>query len=121
MVLEIITDLLMKLSQINTALLMVVFLVFIVIAYKVFQALIKGFIFGVISASFPIVANLMGMDVPLTLNSIIWFAILGVTAYLLYASVTGGAKIMGMAMRPFRGMFTKKPVQKIIIREKEKA
>ena len=121
MVLEFIPDLLMKLSQVNSFLLMAVFLLFIVLAYKVFQALIKAFIFVVISASFPIVANLMGMSVPLTISSIVWFAILGVTAYLLYASVTGGARIMRMAMRPFRGMFTKKPVQKIIIREKEKS
>jgi hypothetical protein len=96
-----------------------VFLVFIVLAYKIFQALIKAFIVGVISATFPVIANLAGMDVPLTINSVIWFAIFGVTAFLMYATISGGLKIMRIFMRPFRGLFTKKPVERIIIREKE--
>lgn len=117
--LETIIDFMVKLSQVNTALLMVVFVVFIVLAYKVFQALIKAFIVGVIAASFPIVANLMGMNVPLTISSVVWFAILGVTAFLMYATITGGIKIVRFAMKPFNRMFSRKPVQKIIIREKE--
>ena len=119
MVLEFVIEFLKGLSQLNTVLLMAIFLVFIVFAYKVFQALIKAFIVGVIAATFPVVANLIGMNVPLTINSVIWFAIFGVTGFLLYASITGGVKIIRMLMRPFRGLFSKKPVQKIIIREKE--
>lgn len=120
MVLELIPDILVKLTQLNTALLLAVFLVFIVLAYKIFQALIKAFIVGVIAATFPVVASLMGMNVPLTINNFIWFAIFGVAAYLLYATISGGAKIVGLVMRPFRGLFARKPVQKVIIREKEK-
>ncbi len=119
MVLELIPDLLMNLTQVNTVVLLAVFLVFIVLAYKIFQALIKAFIVGVIAATFPVVANLMGMNVPLTLSSVMWFAIFGVAAYLMYATLSGGAKIAGIVMRPFRGLFAKKPVQKIIIKEKE--
>jgi len=119
MVLELIPDILMKLTQLNTVILLAVFLVFIVLAYKIFQALIKAFIVGVISATFPVVASLAGMDVPLTISSVIWFAIFGVAAYLLYATISGGAKIAGLVMRPFRGLFRRKPVQKVIIREKE--
>jgi hypothetical protein len=121
MVLELIPDILMKLTQLNTVLLLAVFLVFIVLAYKVFQALIKAFIVGVIAATFPVVANLMGMNVPLTISNVVWFAIFGVAAYLLYATISSGAKIVGLVMRPFRGMFARKPVQKVIIREKEKS
>jgi hypothetical protein len=117
--LEAIVDFLGQLSQVNTVVLFAVFLVFIVLAYKIFQALIKAFIVGVIAATFPVVANLMGMDIPLTLNSMIWFAVFGVVAYLFYATVSGGAKIIGLAMRPFRGLFRRKPVQKVIIRERE--
>ncbi len=120
MVLELIPDILTKLTQLNTVLLLAVFLVFIVLAYKIFQALIKAFIVGVIAATFPVVASLMGMNVPLTISSVIWFAIFGVAAYLLYATISGGAKIVGFVMRPFRALFTRKPVQKVIIREKEK-
>ena len=119
MVLEFLIDLLGSFTQMNTVLLMAIFLVFIVLAYKVFQALIKAFFVGVIAATFPVVAFIMGMDVPLTITNIMWFAIFGVTAYLLYASISGGAKIMRMLMKPFRGLFSKKPVQKVIIREKE--
>ncbi len=119
MVLELIPDILMKLTQLNTVILLAVFLVFIVLAYKIFQALIKAFIVGVIAATFPVVASLAGMDVPLTISSVIWFAIFGVAAYLLYATISGGAKIAGLVMRPFRGLFRRKPVQKVIIREKE--
>ena len=119
MVLEMVVEILQMLSQMNTVLLVGAFFVFIVLAYKIFQALIKGFIVGVISAAFPIVANLMGMDVPLSINSIIWFAIFGVAAFLMYASITGGIKITKLFMRPFKGLFTKKPVKTIIIREKE--
>lgn len=118
--LDVIIDLARQLTQANTVLLFVVFLVFIVLAYKIFQAMIKAFIVGVIAATFPVIANLMGMDVPITINNIIWFALFGVAAYLLYATIAGGAKIMGLVMRPFRGLFGKKPVQKVIIREKEK-
>ena len=117
--LETIINLMIEISKINTALLMLVFVGFIVLAYKVFQTVIKAFIVGVIAAAFPIVANLMGMDVPLTLSNIIWFAIMGVTAFLVYASVTGGIKVVRIVMKPFNRMFSKKPVQKIIIREKE--
>ena len=121
MLLDVAMEFFRSLSQMNTVLLMGVFLIFIILAYKVFQALIKAFIVGVIAATFPIVANLMGMDVPLTINSIVWFAIFGVTGFLLYATISGGVKMVRMVMRPFRGLFKKKPVERIIIREKEKA
>jgi hypothetical protein len=119
MVLEVIPDILVKLTQLNTVLLLALFFVFIVLAYKIFQALIKAFIVGVISATFPVVANLMGMDVPLTISSVIWFAIFGVAAYLMYATISGGARIVGMAMKPFSRLFNRRPVQKVIIRERE--
>ena len=119
MIVEFLISFIKSLSQVNTILLSVVFIVFIVMAYKIFQALIKAFIVGVISATFPVVANLLGMNVPITISNIMWFAVLGVMAYLLYASVTGGARIIRLIMKPFGGLFRKKPVQKIIIRERE--
>jgi hypothetical protein len=120
MVLELVIEFFREIAQINTVLLFGVFLVFIVVAYKLFQALIKAFLVGVIAATFPIVAIFIGLDVPLTISSVIWFAIFGVVAYLFYATVSSGAKILGLVMRPFKGMFSKKPVQKVIIKEDEK-
>ena len=118
---ELILGIIQALSQLNPIILGVIFLGFIVIAYKIFQALMKAFIVGVISATFPVVANLLGMDVPLTISSVVWFAVFGVTAFMLYASIAGGAKMAGFAMKPFTKLFSRKPVQKIIIREKEKS
>lgn len=120
MVLELVIEFFREIAQINTVLLFGVFIVFIVVAYKLFQALIKAFLVGVIAATFPIVATFIGLDVPLTISSVIWFAIFGVVAYLFYATVSSGAKILGLVMRPFKGMFSKKPVQKVIIKEDEK-
>jgi hypothetical protein len=120
MVLDLALDFFRSMAQINTFLLFIIFFVFVIFAYKVFQTVIRAFIVGVIAATFPIVGNLMGMNIPLTITSIIWFAIFGVAAYLLYSSIRSGARIIGLIFRPFRGLFGKKPVQKIIIKEKEK-
>ncbi len=121
MVFELVITLFRELSQIHIILLMAVFLVFIAFAYKAFQVLIKGFMVGVISASFPVIATLLGLDVPLTINNIVWFAILGVSSFLLYHTMSGGVRMMRLIYRPFGRMFRKKTpvVQKIIIRERE--
>lgn len=108
-------------SQVNSMVLAFVFLFFIIIAYKVFQTLMKAFVVGVVSATFPLVANLLGMGVPLTITNVIWFAMFGVTVFMLYTSITGGAKIMRFAMKPFGLLFRRKPVRTVIINENEKS
>ena len=101
MVLETIIEIVKSISEVNSIILPIIFIIFIVLAYKIFQTMIKAFIVGVIAASFPVVAYFMGLDVPLTLESVVWFAIFGVGAYILYATISGGAKIAGFAMKPF--------------------
>lgn len=120
MVLEMLIEFMEGFTHLNTVLLLAAFLVFIALAYKVFQALVKAFIVGVIAATFPVAANMMGMDVAITVHNVIWFAIFGVVGYLLYATISGGARIIGLALSPFRRLFSRKPVQKVIIKEKEK-
>ena len=97
-----------QLQQVSTVFLFIVFFIFIVLAYKVFQTLMKALVVGVIAAAFPIVANLIGMDVALSLNSILWFAIAGVALYFAYAFMSGGVKIVKIATSPFRFIFRKK-------------
>ena len=62
----------------------------------------------------------MGAEIPLSFSNIIWFAVMGVASYLTFVTITSGAKMARFMMKPFSGMFARKPVEKVIIREKEK-
>ncbi|MBU0530753.1 MAG: DUF2937 family protein [Nanoarchaeota archaeon] len=106
----------------DTVLIFIVLFVFIIIAFKVFKYLVRVFITGVIFAVFPIIANLMGIPIPLTFESIAWSAIFGIILYLLYTSVMTGTKMLNKIMSLFGKLLgTGKPKpQKIIIREVEK-
>ena len=118
MVLESLTGLLTSFMALNPVFLVAGFILFILIAYKLFQALIKAFIVGAIAASFPVIANLMGMNVPITIHSILWFATIGVIAFLMYSAINGGARMARFAVTPFGRLFRKTPVKTVIIREK---
>lgn len=108
MVMEFITQLISYLSQVNSIILIAVFLIFIILAYKLFQTAIKAVIVGIIAAAFPFVASFLGFNVPLTLNSVLWFALTGVILYFAYAIISGGIKIVRIVMSPFRRLFRKK-------------
>ena len=112
MVIEFITETLSYLSQVNTIILIAVFLIFIILAYKLFQTAIKAVIVGIIAAAFPFVANFLGFNVPLTLNSVLWFAVTGVVLYFAYAIISGGVKIVKIVMSPFRWLFKKREKKK---------
>ncbi|MBU1135163.1 MAG: hypothetical protein KKG13_01445 [Nanoarchaeota archaeon] len=92
-------------------------IVFVVLAYTVFKILMKAALFGALGAIAPFVANYMGMSIPITLTNILWFALLGVMAYVVYAMASGGVKTMKLITSPFRTLFRQKPKEKIIIRE----
>jgi hypothetical protein len=118
MVTGFIAELLSYFQQLDTVLLIAFFLIFIILAYKIFQTMIKSLIVGIIAATFPIVANLfLGMDVPITFSSIIWFGVFGVVAFLAYSFITGGVKMVRIALSPFRLLFRKKDGA---VKEKEK-
>lgn len=105
-------DVFAQLQQVNSAFLLIIFFVFIILAYKLFQTAIRAFIIGLIAASFPIVAFFLGLDVPLTLSSVMWFAIFGVVMYFAYSFISGGVKIVKLILSPFRFMFRKKEKKK---------
>jgi hypothetical protein len=108
MVLELLTQLISQIQEMNSILLIMVFLIFLILAYKLFQTVVKALIVGVIAAAFPFVANLFGLNVPVTLSSILWFAIFGVILYFAYAFISGGVKIIKTVLSPFRALFRKK-------------
>jgi len=112
MVLEFLTQIFSQLQQANTLLLFIVFFIFLILAYKLFQTVVKALIVGVIAAAFPFVANMLGFSVPITLNSILWFAIFGVVLYFAYAFISGGVKIIKIILSPFKALFRRKEKKK---------
>ncbi|MFH1127541.1 MAG: hypothetical protein ABIG84_02760 [archaeon] len=62
-----------------------IFLVFIIVAYKVFNVLKNAIIIAVISASFPFILNrFFGYAMDITVDLILFYASAGVVLYVLY-------------------------------------
>lgn len=95
------------------------FLIFISAVYKGFGLLIQLVKIAVISGLFPVAAYFIGIEgVPLTLDSILTFALLGLGAYLLYKLLDKtfriGALLAKIVAWPF-GVLRKKEKKVIII------
>ncbi|MFH1978026.1 MAG: hypothetical protein ABIJ92_01750 [Candidatus Aenigmatarchaeota archaeon] len=99
--------------------LVVVLFGIIVISFKVLSYLIRVFVTGAVFALFPIVANFAGLGVPLTFESVLWSAIFGIVAYMLFTSVKFGLSITKKIFSPFGRMFKSKPKQQVIIKERD--
>ena len=114
----VVSEMISLLLQLDTMVLFVVLFLLIIIAYKLFKYLLRVFVTGVAFAFFPIIANLIGIPVPLTFQSVVWSALFGIMAYLAYSVMHTGLKIVGIVLSPFKRMFKKKPkVQKIVVVE----
>ena len=97
--------------------LLILIFVFAIVAFKVFSFVLRAVITGVAFALFPIVAAYLGFNIPVTLQSIVTFALLGIVMYLVYGSLRFGFKVTRFAMSPFKRAFKKK--EKVIIKEKQ--
>ena len=101
----------------NTEILLLLIFVFVIISFKVFGFLLRVVLTGVVFGAFPIVAYLLGIPVPLTLNSIISYAFLGIVVYFAYGVIRFGFKAVKVVLSPFKRSFsskrevTKKPTQ----------
>lgn len=90
-------------------LLFVGFFIFIIIAYKLFKLVAKALIVGLIGAAFPVVvnflgfSNLFGIEIALSFQNIIFFALVGIVAFIAYYIVSGLVKVAGFLARPLRG------------------
>ncbi len=116
-----VTEIISQMLQLDTMSLFIVLFLLIIIAYKLFKYLMKVFMTGMVFALFPIIANLIGIPVPLTFQSVMWSALFGIMAYLVYSMARMGLKVVSIVLSPFKRMFKKKPkVEKVIIKEVEK-
>ena len=96
------------------------FFLFLIVAYKVVKLLIRALIVAVIAGFFPVFANMfLGTSIPITLESILWFAMTGVEIFFVYTILVSIGKIADFISKPFRKGKAKK-VEKVIIMEKGK-
>lgn len=114
----VLTDFLSLFTQGNMILFLIIFFVFIILAYKVFKFVIRIVIVGAIGAVFPFFANhYLGMGIAITFQNVLEFALLAIASYLVYHIVYTILKVLSA----FFSLFRKKKKEKIIIREREKA
>jgi len=112
-----------ELASASSIILILVFIIFVVIAFKLFKTLIKGIMVSVVAAVFPLVA--IYFDIPLPgffasmglLERMVWFGVLGLALFLIYSTISGVASIMKILTWPFRTLFKSSPKEK---RKKEK-
>ena len=82
----------------NILLLLVIFVIFIILAFKVFKIIVRTIIIAVIAAIFPFVANyIFNMNIPVTIDSVLWFVITAIALYFIYFLIRGGWKIVHYA------------------------
>lgn len=76
----------------------IIFIIFIFIAFKVLKVVVKTAIIAVIAGVFPFVARyIFGMNIPITVDSILWFVITALALYFIYAFIRGGYKLAHFA------------------------
>ncbi|MCX6814500.1 MAG: hypothetical protein NTY20_02540 [Candidatus Aenigmarchaeota archaeon] len=103
-----------NLSNVDLIILIGAGIVFLVMAYMIFKQIVKAIIIGAISASIPIVLYLLGFNIELNLQTIIWFGLAGIATYFIYDVISGWMKIIGIITWPIRRLFRrdKKPKEK---------
>ena len=101
----------------------VIFIIFIIIAYKLVKFLFKAFIVGLVAAMFPVVGNLfLGLDIVINLYNIIWFAGTGILLFIFYYMLKTGWKVLKIITKPIgwaRGSKSKKEKKEKPEKEKE--
>lgn len=81
----------------------VIFIIFIVVAYKLVKFLFKAFIIGLVAALFPVAGSMFfGLDIPINLMNILWFAATGIGLFLAYSAVRMGWRFVKIIFAPFR-------------------
>lgn len=104
-----------QLLQLPAPMLVGLIVVASLIAYKVFAFVFRMVLTGLAFGTFPLIANAVGIAVPLSLEAILWSALLGIVMYLMYASLMFGVRILNLMFLPFRKLFgagNKKPTPK---------
>ncbi|GEM_PF-2923633 len=113
-------DVISQIMQLDTVFIFIIIVVFVVVAYKIFSFLMRALIVGLIFAGFPLAANFFGFDFPITLHSMLSSAMLGFVVFFVYSAVATAFKIMGLALKPFRGKKGKTKVVYVKERKEKK-
>ena len=92
----------------NPFILLALVIALVYLGFRLFALLLRVLLTGLAFASFPIIANLIGIPVPLTLQSILWSAITGIVLYFIYLSLSFGNKLISLALSPFKKGFSRK-------------
>ena len=79
------------------------FVLFIIVAYKFFRIIAKAFFIGFLSALFPIAGNyLMDLSIPVNIDTMMWFAITGIVLYFFYEIIKMIIKGLKLLTIPFK-------------------
>jgi CBS domain containing-hemolysin-like protein len=109
------------LSNIDMLILLGAVIVFLVMAYMIFKQIMKAIIIGVIFGAIPIALYLVGFEIPLSIQTIVWFALLGIAMYFVYDVISGWMRIMRIITWPIRRLFRKgSKEQKVQVKEEKK-
>ncbi len=116
-----------EIGTFSLVLILLLFVVFLVLIKKVVKTIINIVIVSAASAAFPLVLRFLGFSVPLNIDTILFFLIIGLGLYMFYllgkiiysalGIVEKSAKIVAY---PFRGNGLEKKVEKIIEKKEKK-
>ena len=105
-----------ELLKLNPFLLLGAVFAFAFVAYKLFATLLKVLVTGIAFATFPIIANIVGIPVPLTLQTVLWSAITGIVVYFAYMGISFAFKVINAVFSPFKKSFGKREVRKVVVK-----
>jgi hypothetical protein len=119
MVLEILTEVLRQAAQMNNVLAIGFLFVVILVVYRLFKVAMKAAMTGFLAALIPVAAFVLGINigVPLSLNVMIWFSVLGISAYLAYGTLSTLFKVTKFITKPIGFLFGSRPQQKVIVQQ----
>jgi hypothetical protein len=94
-----------NLSNIDLLILIGAGVLFLVMAYMIFKQVMKAVIVGVISASIPVVLYLLGFNIDISLQTIIWFGLAGIATYFIYDVIIGWTRLFRIITWPIRWLW----------------
>ena len=95
------------LSNMDMLILIGAVIVFLVMAYMIFKQLMKAFLVGVIAGVIPVVLYLLGFDIGLSIQTVLWFALAGIATYFVYDVIQGWVKLIRIITWPIRAALRK--------------
>ncbi|MBL7206117.1 MAG: hypothetical protein ISS36_00790 [Candidatus Aenigmarchaeota archaeon] len=111
-----ITGLIAQLFQLNPIIAGVILVAFVFLAYKTFQYVTKAIFTGIAFAFLPLGLNYIGFGIPLTITSILWFALAGVVFFFVFSAMNTSYKILRIILSPFSRAWKKKQKDKVIVK-----